>query len=75
MQDIAEKQDLPRTRQLSFYLVLLFLVAPLWSTIPLSWAFVLYSLRSGRIWAFGWQGQTLFAVALCEVRLQSTWHL
>jgi len=67
VQDIAEIPDQPRRRSPSFYIVLLLLVTPLWSSIPLSWAFVFYSLRSGRIWSFAWQGRTLFTLALCEV--------
>ncbi|KAF4602046.1 hypothetical protein EYR40_005247 [Pleurotus pulmonarius] len=54
-------------RDLSFYFVLLFLVGPLWCAVPLSWAFVLYSLHTGRIWLYAWQGRTVFTVALCEV--------
>jgi hypothetical protein len=61
-----EKHNIP-TRSLSFYLVLLFAVAPIWLIIPICWVFVIHSLRSGWIWIFSWQGWICFAVALCEV--------
>jgi hypothetical protein len=57
----------PRQRNLSFYLVLLVAVMPLWSIVPLSWLFVVYSLRTGIIWSFGWRGKAWFIAALCEV--------
>jgi hypothetical protein len=57
----------PRQRNLSFYLVLLVAVMPLWSIVPLSWLFVMYSLRTGIIWSFGWRGKAWFIAALCEV--------
>ena len=69
IEDISEKLHLPRRRDLSFYLVLILAVLPLWSIVPLSWAFVIYSLRSGAIWWYSWKSQALFAVALVEVRL------
>ena len=67
IEDISEALHLPRQRDLSFYLVLLLAVLPLWSVVPLSWAFVIYSLRTGSIWSFTWKGHTLFAFALVEV--------
>jgi hypothetical protein len=66
-QDIAEIPPPPRRRTLSYYVVLMCLVAPLWSSVLVSWAFVINSLRSGRIWSFAWPGRILFAVTLCEV--------
>ncbi len=74
LEDIAEKPYPPRARDLSFYLVLLFAVLPVWSTVPFSWAFVVYALRSGRIWSFAWRGRLSFAVALCEVRFLHIRH-
>lgn len=67
-QDIAETHHTPRRRDLSFYIVLIIAVLPLWSVVPLSWAFVVYALRSGSIWSFTWKSQVLFALALTEVR-------
>lgn len=68
LEDIAERPHTPPRRDLSFYIVLIVAVIPLWSAVPLSWAFVLYSLRSGNIWSYAWKGQILFAFALVEVR-------
>jgi len=49
----------------SFYLVLVCLVAPVWSAVPTSWAFALYAFSSGR-WNFSWRDRVFFLVALCE---------
>ena len=68
LHDIAESRHIPRRRDLSFYIVLIMAVIPLWSVVPAAWAFVLYALRSGKIWSFTWKGQSLFALALLEVR-------
>lgn len=43
--DISEVPDAPRRRALSFYIVLLSLVLPLWSFVPFSWAYVIYTLK------------------------------
>lgn len=66
--DLAEKLHTPARRDLTFYLVLFFAVLPIWSIVPLSWAFVIYALHSGLIWTFAWRGCGLFALALSEVR-------
>ncbi|CAL1707594.1 unnamed protein product [Somion occarium] len=65
--DIAELLHLPPRKNLSFHLVLLFAVLPIWSVIPISWGFVAYCLFSCSIWTFAWYGKLLFAWALCEV--------
>jgi hypothetical protein len=65
--DISELTHPPRRRTLSFYLVLLFAVVPIWSIVPLSWLFVINTLRTGIIWSFGFRAKICFAVALCEV--------
>ncbi|KAH9899903.1 hypothetical protein C8Q73DRAFT_743742 [Cubamyces lactineus] len=65
--DLAEKLHTPPTRDLSFYLVLAVGVLPIWSIVPLSWAFMIYTLHYGLIWTFAWRGWCLFALALCEV--------
>lgn len=74
LEDLAEKPYPPRRKDLSFYLVLLFAVIPVWSAVPVSWAFVVYALRSGQIWSFAWRGRLSFAVALCEVRFLHIRH-
>jgi hypothetical protein len=60
-------QIVTRPRTLSFFLVLTIAVLPLWSIVPLSWFFVIYSLRTGVVGSFGWRGRAWFAAALCEV--------
>ncbi|KAJ8481767.1 hypothetical protein ONZ51_g5790 [Trametes cubensis] len=54
--DLAEKLHSPPRRDLSFYLVLVVGVLPIWSIVPLSWAFVVYTLHYGLIWTFAWRG-------------------
>ena len=71
IKDIAEILHQPRSKTLSFYLVLLIAVLPIWSIVPAAWAFVVYSLHSGLVWTFAWRGKLLFAVALCEVSPES----
>ncbi|CAL1700757.1 unnamed protein product [Somion occarium] len=65
--DIAELLHLPRQKTLSFYIVFLTAVLPVWSVVPISWAFVAYSLLSASLWTYAWYGRALFAWALCEV--------
>ncbi|KAI0677587.1 hypothetical protein C8Q78DRAFT_960231 [Trametes maxima] len=65
--DLAEKLHTPPRRDLTFYLVLVVAVLPIWSVVPLSWAFVIHTLHSGLIWTFAWRGWGLFALALSEV--------
>jgi len=65
--DLAEQLLPTRRRDVSFYIILFLAVIPLWSVVPFSWAFVIYALRSGRVWTFAWRGYGLFAAALCEV--------
>ncbi|KAI0832383.1 hypothetical protein BC628DRAFT_1310286 [Trametes gibbosa] len=65
--DLAERLHTPPTRDLTFYLILILVVLPIWSIVPLSWAFVVYALRSGLVWTFACPGWGLFAIALSEV--------
>lgn len=65
--DVSELTHPPRRRTFSFYLVLFFAVVPVWSIVPLSWFFVVYSLRTGIVWSFAFRGKIWFAAALCEV--------
>ncbi|KAJ8519372.1 hypothetical protein ONZ45_g3679 [Pleurotus djamor] len=64
---VHKDSDEKRSRDASFFLVLFLVVGPLWCAVPLSWAFVLYSLHSGAIWSYAWSGKILFAVCLAEV--------
>ncbi|OSX60266.1 hypothetical protein POSPLADRAFT_1182745 [Postia placenta MAD-698-R-SB12] len=64
--DLAEHLLPTRRRDLSFYVVLFVAVIPLWSIVPLSWAFVIYTLRSGTVWTLSWPGRAVFATALAE---------
>ncbi|KAE9410640.1 hypothetical protein BT96DRAFT_953179 [Gymnopus androsaceus JB14] len=70
--DISEVPDRPQRRTISFYAVL-GLIAPLWCSVPLSWAFVLYALHTGRIWSYSSPGIALFSLSLSEV-LFSVYH-
>ncbi|KAH9853506.1 hypothetical protein C2E23DRAFT_728408 [Lenzites betulinus] len=65
--DLAERPHIPPRRDLTFYLVLVLAVLPVWSIVPLSWAFVLYALHSGIVWTLTWHGWCLLALAFCEV--------
>jgi hypothetical protein len=67
LEDISEAIHQHPRRDLSFYLVLILAVLPLWSVVPLSWAFVIYTLWTGNIWFLTWKGQAIFALALVEV--------
>jgi hypothetical protein len=65
--DVSEIVTPLRQRKHSFFLVLFIAILPLWSIVPLSWLFVIYSLRTGIIWSFGWRGRICFVASLCEV--------
>jgi hypothetical protein len=67
MGDPTESPVPSRPRQTSFYVAFVTAVLPLWSIVPASWLFVIYSLHTGRIWVYGVAGWTLFSLALCEV--------
>jgi hypothetical protein len=64
---ISELPEVPRQRSRCFYSALFTFILPLWSLIPLSWGFVIWSLYTGRIWLYRYPGLFLFAVALVEV--------
>ncbi|TRM67722.1 hypothetical protein BD626DRAFT_479629 [Schizophyllum amplum] len=65
--DIAEEPLAHRPYTTSFYAVLLLLVAPLWAAVPLAWLFVIYTLRTGKLYTVSWTYTALFVLALCEV--------
>ena len=64
---ISELPHQTPARSLSFYLVLIFLVLPVWSIPIFSWSFVLYELGGGGLWALSSQRKALFTYALAEV--------
>lgn len=57
----------PRQRELSFYLVFLIAIFPIYSIVPFAWIFVIYTLRTGAWTTFGWAGKASFTVAILEV--------
>lgn len=69
--------ELPRPvqrRTLSYWVCLLLVVGPVYSIVPFSWAFVLYSLTSpDGLFCFAWPGRCLFACCLAEVAF-SVYH-
>lgn len=71
--DIAEREHEPRQRTADFWIVLFIGVIPLWSVIPLSWAFVGYSLYSGLAWSADWPWRTVLALSSIEVRSIFSW--
>ncbi|KAH8105879.1 hypothetical protein BXZ70DRAFT_917198 [Cristinia sonorae] len=65
--DISEKIHETRPRRLDFWAVLFLAVLPVWSVIPLSWAYVVYATYTGLLWRQEWASRILLAVASCEV--------
>ena len=65
---ISERPPRSPSRDLSYYLVLVALVFPVWSIPLFSWAFVVYELKGGGLWSLSWHGKALFTYALAEVR-------
>ncbi|KAH0839869.1 hypothetical protein J3R83DRAFT_820 [Lanmaoa asiatica] len=65
--ELPEIPYVPPPRAPSYYLVLLFVVLPVWLVVPFSWSFVLYTLYNAKLWYYGWNARLCFAVALCEV--------
>lgn len=74
--DLAEIPYVPPPRVLSYYLVLVCVVLPLWLVTPISWSFVIYTLYNAKLWSFSWNTNTrlYFAAALCEVRTFQSLH-
>ncbi|KAI0005030.1 hypothetical protein BJV74DRAFT_806468 [Russula compacta] len=70
---ISEQPRRPPSPDLSFHLVLIFCVFPIWSIPIFSWFFVLYELRGGGIWGLSWHAKALFTYTLAEV-LFSIYH-
>lgn len=69
VEDVAEILHPRPARTFTYWLVLFCAVLPVWSAVPLSWAFVIYALHTGAIWTFRYKGWAGFAVALAEVSL------
>ncbi|KAH8113258.1 hypothetical protein DFH11DRAFT_1689439 [Phellopilus nigrolimitatus] len=65
--DISETPPPAVRRDASYYFVLFFFVGPIWSVVPVSWAYVLHSLSYWKILSYSSKGQVLFVLALCEV--------
>ncbi|TFK75836.1 hypothetical protein BDN72DRAFT_785882 [Pluteus cervinus] len=65
--DLAEKPYPVHRYTLDFYLLLLLVVLPLWSLVPLSWGFVLFSVYTGSYWQHSWTRCAFVLAALCEV--------
>lgn len=72
---ISEHPRHSPARNLSFYLVLVFCVLPVWSIPIFSWSFVLYELRGGGISGLSWHGRALFTYALAEACQSTTQSL
>lgn len=68
VEDISESVPRPGKRDASFYLVFFFFAGPIWSVVPVSWAFVAYSAAYWRILSYSSRGLFFFALALSEVR-------
>ncbi|KDR84375.1 hypothetical protein GALMADRAFT_111650 [Galerina marginata CBS 339.88] len=72
--DISEHPPAPRSRNWSFYFVFFAAVVPVWSSVPLAWVFVPYSLYCSRWLSYSTPARVLFFVSCCEV-LFSLYHL
>ncbi|PPQ94006.1 hypothetical protein CVT25_009854 [Psilocybe cyanescens] len=64
--DISEHPPPPRSRDWSFYLVLLATVVPLWSAIPLAWLYTVYSFYDHRWLSYGFTRHAFLVVSSCE---------
>lgn len=71
VKDVSEIYVPRPSRSWTYWLVLFFAVAPIWSLVPLSWAYVIYILRTGKVWTLGWKGYITFGWALAEVGISS----
>ncbi|PPQ98493.1 hypothetical protein CVT24_003984 [Panaeolus cyanescens] len=72
--DISEVPPLKRTRDWSFYFVFLFAVLPLWSSVPIAWLFVAYSIYiAPNFWLYGTTKRFFFFIACCEI-IFSVYH-
>lgn len=56
-----------KSRDISYYITLVVAVLPVWSVVPLSWAYVVYHLCTGQVWLYRLSKQVLFGAALVEV--------
>jgi len=54
-------------RDWTFWTVLFVAVLPIWSVVPFSWAYVIYTLHTGKVWTLGWKGCVGFGFALVEI--------
>ena len=65
--DIAESPRLNHRRDASFYLVLFFFVGPIWSVVPASWAYLLYTVYYWNSIVYTRNSLVLLVLAVCEV--------
>lgn len=65
--DISEHPLPHRSRSWCFYFVFFAAVVPLWSSIPLAWAFAIFSLADHKWASYTTLGRSLFFVSCCEV--------
>ena len=63
----SDAPHVPPKRDLSFYVVFLAAVLPIWSLVPLSWIVVIHALYSGKVWSLALEGRIFYFIALCEV--------
>ena len=56
-----------KPRDLSFYLTLIFVVAPIYAVIPLSWLYLLHCLYYGAWWSYTLKGYVFLTFACAEV--------
>ncbi|KAF8529187.1 hypothetical protein BU17DRAFT_37601 [Hysterangium stoloniferum] len=57
----------PSYPSISYYIVLCFLIGPVYAAIPFSWAFVLYSMLTGSLWSYCPTKKLAFLWASVEV--------
>ena len=55
------------SRSVSFYLVLIFVVGPVYAAVPFAWAFVLHALWTSAVYSYTLPGKAAFLWAVFEV--------
>lgn len=66
-EDTSEGHPPRRPRSLSFFVVLVLVILPFWSLVPLAWLFVFYSLYSYNYQSYSIVRLGFFFMACCEV--------
>ena len=68
MADPDTIDDSPGVRRtLTYYLVLVIFVFPIWGIVPASWAYVVYTIVGSYFFSYSLGKQALFLLACCEV--------